>query len=506
MNNLPLRRAPLEIDAENFRRLGYSLVDRIAEYLTWINDPSKPITRAESPEQVRHLLSSEGLPATGIPAEKLISKASELLFDHSLFNGHPRFWGYITSSPAPIGMLGDFLASAVNPNVGAFALSPIATEIERQTVRWIADMIGYPTSCGGILVSGGNMANFVCFLAARKAKIPWDVRKEGLSKSKLLRVYCSSETHTWIQKATDMYGLGHDSIRWIEIDDRQRMVIQDLRMKISEDLRSGCIPLLVVGAAGTVGTGAIDPLDEIASLCKEFGIWFHVDGAYGGFAAVLPEAPSDLKALCLADSVAVDPHKWLYAPLEAGCALVRNREALVNAFSYHPVYYHFDDHADEELTNFYELGPQNSRGFRALKVWLALQQAGRDGYIEMIREDCRLAADLFNALGRFPELERLTCGLSIATFRYVPADLRAKGKEAEEYLNKLNTEILSRLQSSGKAYPSNALVNERYALRVCIVNFRTTTNDLMQLPQLVVNIGKETDAELRSKEGKYLIT
>ena len=280
------------------------------------------------------------------------------------------------------------------------------------------------------------------------------------------------------------------------------MVVQDLRMKISEDVKNGCIPFLVVGAAGTVGTGAIDPLEEIASLCTEFGVWFHVDGAYGGFAAVLPEAPSDLKALCLADSVAVDPHKWLYAPLEAGCSLVRNRQALIDAFSYHPVYYHFDDHADEELTNFYELGPQNSRGFRALKVWLALQQAGRDGYIEMIREDCRLAAELFSALDGFPELEPLSCGLSIATFRYVPTDLPAKGKSAEEYLNKLNTEILSRLQSSGKVYPSNALVKEKYALRICIVNFRTTSDDLMQLPELVVRIGAETDAEIRSKEFK----
>ena len=502
MKNNSLRQTPLGMNAEEFRRVGHSLVDRIAEYLTWINDRSNPITHSESPKQVRDLLSSDGLRTDGRSAEELIGKASQLLFDHSLFNGHPRFWGYITSSPAPIGILGDFLASAVNPNVGAFALSPMATEIERQTVRWIADMIGYPTSCGGILVSGGNMANFVCFLAARKAKIPWDVRKEGLGNSKRLRVYCSSETHTWVQKAADMYGLGHDSIGWIQTDDQQRMVVQDLRKKISEDLKNGCVPLLVVGAAGTVGTGAIDPLEEIASISKEFGIWFHVDGAYGGFAALLPEASSDLKSLRLADSVAVDPHKWLYAPLEAGCALVRDRQALVDAFSYHPVYYHFDENADEELTNFYELGPQNSRGFRALKVWLALQQAGRDGYIEMIREDCRLAAELFYALAGYPELEPLTCGLSIATFRYLPTDLRAKGKEAEEYLNKLNTEILSRLQSSGKFYPSNALVNEKYALRVCIVNFRTTADDLMQLPHLVVALGKETDAELRSREYK----
>ena len=493
MNETPARRAPLDMSADEFRKAGHDLVDRIAGLLDWLHDRSHPVTRAEGPAAIRNLIGTGTLPRNGAPAGKLLDAAATLLFDHSLFNGHPRFWGYITSPAAPIGVLGDLLASAVNPNVGAYDLSPVATEIERQTVRWIAELIGYPAGCGGILVSGGNMANFVCFLAARKAKIPWDVRAAGGadSRSRLLRVYCSSETHTWINKAADLFGLGHATLVKIPAGEDQRMRADDLRAAIGADKRNGLMPIMVVGAAGTVSTGATDPLAEIAAVCREHDIWFHVDGAYGGFAACLPEASADLKALALADSVAVDPHKWLYAPLEAGCALVRNGQTLVDAFSYHPEYYWFDEHADEGAINFFELGPQNSRGFRALKVWLALQQAGREGYETMIREDCALAADLFRLLRDTPEIEPLSVNLSIATFRYASKHLRAR--KDEDYLNKLNTELLARLQAGGRVYPSNALVNGKYAIRVCIVNFRTSREDINVLPDLVVRTGREVE-------------
>ena len=194
-------------------------------------------------------------------------------------------------------------------------------------MRWIAELLGYPADCGGLLVSGGNMANFVGFLAARRARAPFNVRTEGMAacdEDGPLRVYVSAETHTWIEKAADLFGLGTDAIRWIEIDGDRRMLVPALQEAIAADRAAGATPLLVVGTAGSVSTGAIDPLREIAALCRDEGIWFHVDGAYGAPAAVLPEAPADLKALAEADSVAIDPHKWLYAPLEAGCALVRD--------------------------------------------------------------------------------------------------------------------------------------------------------------------------------------
>jgi glutamate/tyrosine decarboxylase-like PLP-dependent enzyme len=449
------------------------------------------VTRAESPHELQALLqASAPLPEEGTDAATLLARTTRLLFEHSLFNGHPRFFGYITSSPAPIGMLGDLLAAAVNANVGAWRLGPMATEIEAQTVRWIAELVGYPSTCGGLLVSGGNMANIVGLLAARRAAADWDIRAKGLADpaARRLRVYASAETHTWLQKAADLAGLGTDAIRWIPTDDQLRMDIAALRASVAHDRAAGDVPMMVIGTAGSVSTGAVDPLREIAALCHEAGIWFHVDGAYGAFAAVVPGASDDLAAMALADSVALDPHKWLYAPIEAGCTLVRDAERLRDAFAYHPPYYHFG----QEAINYVDYGPQNSRGFRALKVWLALQHAGRDGYVRMIEDDIRLSEQLHALVVAHPELEPCTQGLSITTFRYVPAELRPLvGTPAgETQLNALNEALLDRLQNSGEAFVSNAVVRGRYLLRACIVNFNTTPADIEALPDTVVRLGR----------------
>ncbi len=498
--NRGTRNSPLEMDADQFREAGYRLVDRIADLLDSL--AAGPVNPAESPAAVRKALDADRpLPQKGEDASLLLQRAADLLFDHSLFNGHPRFWGYVTSSAAPIGALGDLLASAVNPNVGAWALSPMASEIESQTLRWIAEMLHYPANSGALFVSGGNMANLVCFLAARRAKAGAPSREAGVGGRKL-RVYCSRETHTWIQKTADIAGLGTDSIVWIATNERLQMNTSALREQIVQDLAAGLEPFLVVGTAGTVSTGAVDPLVEIAAICRQFGLWFHVDGAYGGLAAVLPDAPPELAGLSEADSVAVDPHKWLYAPLEAGCAFVRRREDLENAFSWHPPYYHFET----EATNYYDLGPQNSRGFRALKVWLSLQQAGRDGYAQMISSDIWLSQQLFEHVKQYPELEPMTQSLSIATFRYVPLDLDRSGAHDEAYLDKLNRELLTRLQNSGEIYLSNAVIMGKFALRTCIVNFRTSLSDIEMLPALVVRLGRELDSALRAAKTDLAIS
>jgi aromatic-L-amino-acid/L-tryptophan decarboxylase len=489
--NHAARLTPLAMGSGEFRATGYQLVDRIADFLDSM--AARPVNPAESPVMVREALGADrGLPQAGESADILLQRAADLLLDHSLFNGHPRFWGYVTSSAAPIGALADMLASAVNANVGAWALSPMASEIEGQTLRWICEMLRYPTDSGGIFVSGGNMANLVCFLAARRAKTDADVRAGGL-KERRLRAYCSQETHTWIQKAADISGLGTDSIRWIATNERLEMDSSALRQQIAEDVAAGDQPFLVVGTAGTVSTGAIDPLPELADICREFNLWFHVDGAYGGLASVLPDAPPELIGLREADSVAVDPHKWLYVPLEAGCAFVRRREDLENAFSWHPPYYHFGT----EATNYFDLGPQNSRGFRALKVWLALQQAGRAGYATMIADDVSLSRKLFEQIRACTELEPLTQSLSIATFRYVPEDLDRSGAGCEDYINELNRELLTRLQNTGDVYLSNAVIHGKFALRACIVNFRSSEEDIEALPPLVIRLGREVRTVVR---------
>src|SRR4051794_40410 len=408
---------------EQFRELGYRLVDRIVEHMAAM--PAGPVTPGETPKSVREVLGDGPLPARGMDPQSLLDETTRLLFEHSLFIGHPRFLGFITSSPAPIGALGDLLAAAVNPNVGAWVLAPIATEIEAQTVRWIAEMIGYPPDCGGLMVSGGNMANFVGFLAARGVKAGWDVRANGIlgGEGRRLRVYVSAETHTWIQKACDLFGLGTGAIRWVPTDERLRMSTASLSDQIAADKASGDLPFMVVGTGGSVSTGGIDPLPEIAAICREHDLWFHVDGAYGGFAAALPGASPDLVGLSLADSVAIDPHKWLYAPLEAGCALVRDPVILRDTFSFHPPYYHMEELEDVPAVNYHEYGMQNSRGFRALKGWLALRQVGREGYERMISDDSRLAEELFRLVSVEPGLQAFTQDLSITTFRYVPPDL-----------------------------------------------------------------------------------
>jgi aromatic-L-amino-acid/L-tryptophan decarboxylase len=490
------RHAPLAMDAATFRKLGHQLVDQLAGFLESV--PFGPVTRNESPSVVRDALYLTGpLPEMGTEPGPLLEETAKLLFTHSLFNGHPRFFGYITAPPAPIGILGDFLAAAVNANVGAWTLSPAATEIESQSVRWIAEFIGYPPNCGGLFLSGGNMANFVCFLAARAAKAGWDVREHGVfgNSGRRLRAYCSVETHTWMQKAADLGGLGTASIRWIATDSKLRMDVSALRRQIEADIAVGDAPFLVVGTAGSVSTGAVDPLPEISALCKEHGLWFHVDGAYGGFAAAVPLAHDDLRGLSLADSVAVDPHKWLYAPLEAGCALVRDPEMLRAAFAYHPPYYHFD----EQATNYVDYGPQNSRGFRALKVWLALKHVGAVGYRNMIGEDMRLSRAMAQAVSRHEELQLMTQELSITTFRYVPRNLRAKLRESEVelHLDALNRELVDRLQRGGETFVSNAVVDGHYVLRACIVNFHTAQMDVEAVPDIVARIGRDVEAELR---------
>ena len=488
------RRSALAMGSGELRAVGHELVDKVADFLDSLS--TRPVTPGESPEQVREALGAERtLPAAGCESAKLLNHAADLLFKHSLFNGHPRFWGYITSSAAPIGALAELLAAVVNSNVGAWPLSPMASEIEAQTIRWMAELLGYPTDCGGLFVSGGNMANIVCFLVARQAKAGWNVREQGVSRGGL-RAYCSTETHTWMQKAADIAGLGTDAIRWIPTDQEQRISLSALRDQIALDLQAGERPFLVVGTGGSVSTGAIDALPEMAAICREFDLWFHVDGAYGGFAAMLPEAPAELAGLSEADSLAVDPHKWLYAPLEAGCALVRNPERLRDAFAYHPPYYHFG----VEAINYYDFGPQNSRGFRALKVWLALQQVGREGYVKLLSEDISLAQELFRCAALYPELEAFTTSLSITTFRYRPLDLKSGEEKVELYLNRLNRELLTRLQEGGEVYVSNAVIGGKFVLRACIVNFRSTLEDIRSLPASVARAGKDLDLSLR-REG-----
>ncbi|GLR19949.1 pyridoxal phosphate-dependent decarboxylase family protein [Portibacter lacus] len=485
------RKSSLEINKESFRKIGYQLIDDISEFIGSIDQQA--VTPNESPNQLQSILGNGSLPESGMSESELMAKATDLLFNHSLFNGHPKFLGYITSSAAPIGALGDLLASSVNPNVGAQILSPIATEIEKQTVRWLCEFIGVPTNYAGILVSGGNMANFTAFLAARTAKAPANIKEDGMQgTSGKLTVYCSKSTHTWIDKAVVLFGLGSKSVRWIETDDANQMNTKALEDSIKTDLANGCQPIMVIGTAGDVSTGVVDNLVDIAAVCKQYNLWFHIDGAYGVPAAVIPEFKDLFKGMEDADSIAMDPHKWLYSPLEAGCTLVKNPKHLMDTYSSHPEYYNFSNNEEDKSLNFYEYGFQNSRGFRALKVWLALQQIGRSGYEKLISEDIALSKFLFELSNKHLELEAVSQNLSITTFRYIP-----EGQDlSETYLNRLNETLLNELQAGGEVFLSNAVVKEKYCLRACIVNFRTSEKDIEEIIEIVVREGGRVHSEL----------
>lgn len=481
---------------EDFRKLGYEVVDSLASLFASLSDRS--VAAGVTPSMIRKQLGQGSIPENGEDAARILESATDLLFRNSTFNGHPRFFGYITAPAAPIGVLGELLAAGVNANVGAWSLSPAATEIERQTVSWIAELIGFPTRCGGIFVSGGNMANMVCMLVARAARLSGMSSEDSASSPNPgFRIYASTETHTWIEKAIDIMGLGDDALRKIPVDSERRMKMDSLEQAVVDDRAAGLLPLAVIGTAGTVSTGSLDPLRQIGALCRDEGIWFHVDGAYGAPAAALPNATEDLKALSVADSVAVDPHKWLYAPLEAGCSLIRDASLLRATFAHHPPYYHFGDAEGEPVFNFHEYGPQNSRCFRALKVWLALRHIGRAGYVKMIQNDCDLARMMFDTAAANKYLEAVSCELSITTFAFVPPDLQHDDKRIE-YLNELNTELLSELQQNGEVYFSNAVVDGRFLLRACIVNFRTTAEDVRKSIEVVVRTGVALDLRMRT--------
>lgn len=480
-------RVPLDMDADEFREVGHQLVDKIADFLGGIND--RDVHSPEAAKVARDALGVMTLPSTGSPTEDIIGEVSDLLLEQSLFNGHPRFWGYVNGSASPLGALGDLLAASINANVCTWTVAPVASEIERQAVGWISDLLNFPNdpacNSGGLLVSGGTMANITGLLAAKRARFGAEIREKGNSynganKSKF---YATAETHAWLEKSLDIMGFGEDAIHRVATDENLRMDVKALQKSIDDDLEKGFLPLAVIASAGTVSTGAIDPIEKISAVCKQHDIWFHIDGAYGAVAACVPSASNELINLGLADSIAMDAHKWLYVPFEAGCILVRNRNHLTDAFAHETTYYPEAGGTNSLPVAYRDQGIQTSRGFRALKVWMCLKRAGKNGYAQMIGTNIRQAERLFEKVKQIPELEVVSQGLSITTFRYHPPEI-----QDEETLNKLNREILNTLQAEAWAYPSHATVNGKYLIRVCITNFRTTDQDIDELPFKVLEI------------------
>ncbi len=455
------------------------MVDLWGEYLERL--PSMPIGKHATAAEVRAAV-TRPIPDEPLALEELMASLRAVAFEHATYTGHPGFMAYISGAGTVPGAAADLLAAALNQNVGGWRLSPGATEIELSLGRWFASRLGLPSTAGGYVTSGGAMAAFVALKVARDARAGWAIRDLGTRAGPPLTIYASSQVHDVNTRAADMLGLGREAVRLVPCDDQLRMNVDALRSLVTRDIKHGFKPIAVIATAGTVATGAIDPIGPIADLCVEHGLWLHVDGAYGGVAALTEELHPLFAGIERADSVALDPHKWLYTPHSGGVIVMRDMRWLSNAFAIDPSYVHDDKELTGRGIDFYALGPQFSRGFHALKIWVSLLAHGWSAYSRRIAHDVALARYLYDRAGAHAELEAMgpAPSLSIACFRYVPAALRGQAT-AEPYLNALNERLMTELQLGGRVFPSNAVIDGRFVLRACIVNFRTESADIDSL-------------------------
>jgi glutamate/tyrosine decarboxylase-like PLP-dependent enzyme len=492
----------LDWDPKRARAFTDGVADIYDELLTRLRD--LPVSGTWGVQEVRDAVAVP-VPDEPMSEAEILDYLRTVTFDYSGFLGHPRFYAYISGAGTVPGAAADLLASGLNANAGGWRLAPAATEIELAFTRWFAqEVFGLPGTASGLLTSGGAMANFIGLKVARDAKAGWDVRKEGVAAGPALRVYLSTETHVVSTRGADMLGLGSDNARKIPVGADYRIRMDELRAAIAEDRAAGIRPLAVVGNAGTVSTGVVDPLDELAELCAAEDLWFHVDAAYGGPAMLADDLRPLFAGIERADSIAFDPHKWLYTPQSGGCIVVRDMELMRRSFDVDYVAYVVKD---EEHTDWgIDAGrhsPNFSRGFWALKVWISLLAHGRAAYGRRISHDAALARYLGERVEELDEFELMTpVGLSITCFRYVPADLSASGTRGDadgrdEYLDELNNRLMTAIQLDGRVYCSNAVLDGRFCLRSCIVNYRTEAEDMDALLDVASERGAKLDVELR---------
>jgi len=485
--------APPALEPEHFRRLAHDAVDLVADYLGGVG--ALPVFRPMTPAE-RTTLMQEPLGAVGVGPEAVLERFRTAILPHAMGNGHPRFFGWVNSPPAPIGVVADFLAAALNPSCAGG--DHAAIYVERAAVRWLMELIGFPTEGSmGLLVSGGSAATLVALTAARHRAAEedgWNVRTEGLQHGHpVLRLYVSPDGHSCIQKAAEILGLGAQAMHKVATDENDRIDVGSLRAAVAADRAAGMHPFGVAASAGTVGTGAIDPLGEIADLCAAERLWLHVDGAYGAVGAALPTHRARYAGLERADSIALDPHKWLSVPVECGAVLVRDGWLLRETFSLVPDYLRTQaDRGFGGLPWYSEYGIQQTRGFRALKLWMTLQHMGRDGVRDLIERHLGLAQHLAELVDAAPDLERLGhVELSIVCFRYVPADLKGDGRA----LDALNKRVMEEVQASGAAFLTQTTRRGCFALRACVLHYATTESDLVALLDTVRKTGERLAAE-----------
>lgn len=466
----------LLFDPETHRKVGRLLGELLANYEVDLSN--RPVFPRIDREAIREIL-DEPLPEEGRSIEELLQEFSDVIVPNSTQVAHPRFLSYVLPSPNGISAFADALASAINQSCSLWTLSPAANAIEQKVISWFHELFSFPKGSGGIITSGGSMANLTALAVARDKYLGNKARKEGLqSVTSPIVLYVSEEVHSSIDKAATILGLGLNNVRHIPCDDNFRMRIDLLKESVLRDRGEGLSPFCVVGSAGTVTTGAIDPLDKLADYCEVENLWLHIDGAYGALAVLSSRLLTQLLPAGRANSLSLDPHKFLFNSLEAGCILVRDAEDLRSSYSYVPSYLSMV--SDPDFLNYAEYGPQLSRSFKALKVWWSLRAYGRKTYANAIDHLFDLASYMGERIQVVPELELMA-----------PVGFNAVCVRCRNLNDSQNERVLARLVSEGIAFLGRAKVRGLFCLRACFMNLRTTRDDVDLIIDEIVRLARE---------------
>ncbi len=473
-------------DWDEYRSLAHQMLDDTIDHL---RDLRSGPAWTKMPDDVRKELREGPVPRQGAGEAAAYEDFLRLVRPYPNGNIHPRFWGWVMGTGSPQSAMSDFLASALNPNLGGLDQAPAL--VERQVVRWYGELMGLPSTSGGLLVSGGTMANVLGLAVARQQRAGWDIRKEGHRGGPALRVYGSTETHGWLKKACEFLGFGHDAFVQIPVGDDFRVDVAAMAKAITADRAAGHRPFCVVGTSGTVQTGATDDLNALADLAAREQLWFHVDGAFGAMARLAGTAPGAedaVRGMERADSLAFDLHKWGYLPIDVAMVLTREDQHLVDTFSMQAAYLARESRGilSEGGIHFADRGIELTRSFKALKVWMSLRTHGSELIGRHIARNIAQARYLETLVRAEGELELLApVPLNLVNFRYVKPGLDASALDA------LNKEILVRLQEDGIAVPSGTTIRGKFAIRVAITNHRSEDGDFQALVQGVLALGRE---------------
>ena len=470
-------------DWAELKKLGNVMVNDMVNFLQTIRE--QPVW-TKPPQSVKNSFKSP-LPHSSMQLGEVYDEFKQNILPYYLGNIHPRYWSWVMGTGTAQSMLAEMLAAGMNCNVGIGDQAPMY--VDKQVIDWCKQMMNFPSESSGALVSSASVANLNALIVARNS-VSSSIRRSGINEQNKMVIYASTETHSCIQKAAEIIGIGSDGVRKVRVNDKYEMDTVHLQELIEEDKKDGNIPFCVVANAGTVNTGAIDPLDKIFWICCKENLWMHVDGAFGALLKLLPEYEEQLDCLEFADSIAFDLHKWMSIPYEAGVVLVKDADAHRRSFALQPDYISNNERgiaAGPELTS--NFGFELSRNFKALKIWMSLKEHGIEKFARLIRQNVTQTKYLTDLIEQSDELELTapTC-TNIVCFRFNP-------KHNDLDLDKLNKEMLMRLQESGIAAPSYTRLNGNYCMRVANVNHRTITNDFDVLVKEIIKIGNQVMQE-----------